>query len=45
MDEVFQDEDGMWYFYDETWADHFGPFSSEFTAHLNLIRYCEIVLG
>lgn len=45
MDAIFTDQDGMWYFYDETWSDFYGPYSTPFLAHLNMARYCHICLA
>lgn len=36
---VIQADDGMYFFYSETWADLYGPYSTEFLAHLNMSRY------
>jgi hypothetical protein len=33
--------DGLWYFWDETWANNYGPFKSSVEANLALLEYCE----
>ena len=33
-------EDG-WYFWDETWSDHHGPYSTEDIAREHLNKYCK----
>jgi len=38
-------DNGKWYFYDETWADEYGPYDSEEQANAKLKEYCEKVLG
>ncbi|UMO77234.1 hypothetical protein SmaMPs15_000083 [Stenotrophomonas maltophilia phage vB_SmaM_Ps15] len=41
-DPVVQDEEsGMYYFYDEVWADLYGPFPCIQTARANLNKYAE----
>ena len=37
--------DGKWYFWDETWADRYGPYDNEDTCRKALDRYCKEVLG
>jgi len=45
LDPVFIDEDtGLFYFYEETWADYQGPFTTEDEARQILQHYCETVL-
>lgn len=34
-----------WYFWDETWADCFGPYATEWQARGQLRAYCMICLG
>lgn len=34
-----------WYFYDETWADMYGPFPTESEARESLDRYAKLYLG
>lgn len=36
---------GKWYFWDETWADAYGPFDTEAQARTELARYVREVLG
>jgi len=38
-------ENSYWYFWDETWSDKHGPFSSETEAREVLESYCREVLG
>ena len=35
------EDDGYWYFWDETWTEQFGPFSSESEARECLAAYCK----
>lgn len=39
------EEDGKWYFWDETWADRYGPYDTEEIARETLKRYCIEYLG
>lgn len=39
-DPVFQDDEGGWNFWDETWAYFYGPYSTEDLARAALDRYC-----
>lgn len=39
------EEDGRWYFYEETWADRQGPFDSREEAAEACERYAREVLG
>ena len=32
-------ENGKWFFWDETWADRYGPFETEIIAQLELLKY------
>jgi hypothetical protein len=34
-----------WYFWDETWADWHGPYTSEAIARGEFSVYCQVVLG
>jgi hypothetical protein len=43
-DPVFLDEDGFWYFYDETWARPYGPFETEKECREAFKIYCENML-
>lgn len=36
---VFDYDKQLWCFWDETWAYAYGPYASEFLAHLNLNKY------
>jgi len=36
---VFDYEEQLWCFWDETWAYAYGPYASEFLAHLSLNKY------
>lgn len=38
-------ENGVWYFWDETWTDRVGPFISQEEARQEMDRYCREVLG
>lgn len=31
----------VWYFYDETWIDRYGPYDTEKEARAALKRYCD----
>ena len=44
MNPIFE-KDGEWFFWDETWVYDYGPYFSEYSVHLMLVKYCEIVLG
>ena len=44
-DPIHQDNDGVWYFWDETGADRIGPFHSWNEAKYELDIYCREVLG
>jgi len=43
--EVVHQEDGKWFFWEETWAHRQGPFDTEKEARETLDRYCREVLG
>lgn len=46
QDPVHQDEsDGQWYFWDETWANRYGPYDSRRKAEQRIDDYCRDVLG
>jgi uncharacterized membrane protein YbhN (UPF0104 family) len=38
------EENGKWYFLDETWADRHGPYVTEEEARIALYCYCQWVL-
>lgn len=40
MDPVHQDDDGLWYFWDEIWCDRIGPYDCEYDARVALKSYC-----
>jgi hypothetical protein len=42
-DPVFA-QDGQWYFWDEAWYDHKGPYRTEELARAALLLYCEFEL-
>jgi hypothetical protein len=44
MDPVHQ-ENGEWWFWDETWADRWGPFPTEAAARESLSRYVDHLDG
>lgn len=37
---VFQDEDGKWYYWDQTWSDTVGAFETKEEATSECMRYC-----
>jgi hypothetical protein len=39
------EEDGKWYFWDETWADRHGPYDTEEIARAELKKYCDYLDG
>lgn len=41
-DPVHEDDEG-WWFYDETWADRIGPFSTEGEARCHLGKYADFL--
>lgn len=43
-DPVHKEKDG-WYFWDETWADRIGPYTTEEEAREQLEKYCGEFLG
>lgn len=43
--EIVHEENGKWYFWDETWADRHGPYNSREEAQRNLNFYCVTQLG
>ena len=44
MDPIHQnEEDGKWYFYDETWSDVLGPYETREEADKNLTEYCRFL--
>jgi len=48
VDPVWYDSAGMhggWYFYDETWADQYGPFETEEKAREELDKYMKFILS
>jgi hypothetical protein len=44
-DPVEQDADGKWWFWDETWADKYGPYETKEAVHKALWTYCVYELG
>lgn len=38
-DTPLHQEDGKWYFWDETWSDRYGPFDTEEKAKEELAKY------
>lgn len=42
---IHQNEDGLWYFWDEVWANEYGPFNSLQECKDVLKRYCIEELG
>jgi len=45
IDPVHQHNDGQWWFWDETWADEYGPFNDYEAAEISLEQYAEVFLG
>ena len=41
---VHKDKDG-WYFWDETWADRYGPYKTEEECRQKLDNYCKTYLS
>lgn len=41
LDPVHQNQDGLWYFWDEVWADEYGPYGTEVDCRKALNKYCE----
>jgi hypothetical protein len=39
MNEVFKEEDGKWYFWNEVWSDKHGPYKSKFEATHECSKY------
>ena len=37
---VHQDEDGKWYFWNDTWSERHGPYNSEEETLEKLDKYC-----
>lgn len=45
LDPVYVDAmTGLWYFFEETWSNYHGPFTTEDDARRSLRQYCEAVL-
>ncbi len=44
MSNPIHEENGEWYFCDETWADRYGPYDSEEITREALTSYCKICL-
>lgn len=42
---IHKDLDGKWYFWDETWADRYGPYNTEEEANEALERYGDYLDG
>ena len=43
IDPVHKDAEGFW-FYNEVWADRYGPYETEEIARSELQRHCDTVL-
>jgi len=43
--DIVHQEDGKWYFWDETWADRHGPFETKEEADKELDKYVKEYLG
>ena len=37
--------EGLWYFWDETWVDSYGPYDTEEIAREKLQEFCDKVLN
>ncbi len=37
------EEEGKWWFYDETWADRLGPFDTEEEARIAISEYADFL--
>lgn len=44
-DPVHQHKDGSWFWFEETWSDEYGPFTSRDDAEESCKRYVREVLG
>jgi hypothetical protein len=42
---VFQDENGKWWFHNETWSDKYGPYETKEAVAKALYTYCKYELG
>lgn len=40
VNQVIQDEDEKWYYWEETWCDTIGPFETKEEATSECMRYC-----
>ena len=45
MPDPIHEENGLWYFWDETWSDRNGPYPTRRHAEADLIGYCLNYLG
>jgi len=45
MNPIHQNEDGKWYFWNETWAFEEGPFETKLKAENALNEYCREYLN
>lgn len=43
-DSVIKEYEGKWWFWDETWADRYGPYLTQTEAKAALLVYCREVL-
>lgn len=44
MSDPIHEENGKWYFWNEVWADRYGPYDSKQKAIEQLKKYCKEVL-
>lgn len=42
---IVHQHDGQWYFWEETYSQRIGPYSTEIAANKALDHYCDVVLG
>jgi hypothetical protein len=43
MSDPIHEENGQWFFWDETWADRLGPYPTEARARQRLEQYCHFL--
>lgn len=42
---IVHQHEGQWYFWEETYSQRIGPYSTEIAANKALDHYCDVVLG
>ena len=45
LEPIHQHDDGSWWWYDETWVEEHGPYSTIEEANLAITKYCREELG